>query len=263
VQKLKDKIRWGAVRQVNNGEQTLFWEDSWRGQILLKLDFPKVYECCGSREASMSECYRDGDWVFDFRRSFGPREMCEWEGLLETLGEFRPNGGQDRLRWCLEKSVNYSTRSMYRAHLHRGVINLGMRNLWGSKLPMKLKVFMWQVYHDRLQTGVTMKSKKWKGNPQCTLCGALETGDHLFFKCVLSRFIWASFKEALGWERAPDSLQDILDNWIPLGCADYKSKIFMLGVVLWAIWVTRNKIAIEGVAPKSPIDVLYKIHFFL
>jgi hypothetical protein len=128
---------------------------------------------------------------------------------------------------------------------------------------MKLKVFMWQVYHDRLQTGVAMKSKKWRGNLQCTLCGALETGDHLFFKCVLSRFIWASFKEALGWERAPDSLQDILDNWIPLGCADYKSKIFMLGVVLWAIWVTMNKTAIEGVAPKSPTDVLYKIHFFL
>jgi hypothetical protein len=194
VQKLKDKIRWGDMRQVNNGEQTLFWEDSWRGQIPLKLAFPKVYECCGSREASISECYRDGDWVFDFRRSFGPREVCEWEGLLETPGEFRPNGGQDRLRWCLEKSGKYSTRSTY-----------------------------------RLQTGVAMKSKKWKGNPQCTLCGALETGDHLFFKCVLSRFIWASFKEALGRERAPDNLQDTLDNWIPLGCVDYKSKIFVLG----------------------------------
>jgi hypothetical protein len=128
---------------------------------------------------------------------------------------------------------------------------------------MKLKVFMWQAYHDRLQTGVAMKSKKLKGNLQCTLCGTLETGDHLFFKCILSGFIWASFKEALGWERAPDSLQDILDNWIPLGCSDYKFKIFVLGVVLWAIWVTRNKIAIEGVAPKSPTDVLHKIHSFL
>jgi hypothetical protein len=107
-----------------------------------------------------------------------------------------------------------------------------------------------------------MKSKKWKGNPQCTLCGALETGDHLFFKCVLAKFIWTSFKEALDWERAPDSLQDTLDKWIPLGCVDYKLKIFVLGVVLWALLV-RNKIAIEGVAPKSPADMLYKIHSFL
>jgi hypothetical protein len=82
-------------------------------------------------------------------------------------------------------------------------------------------------------------------NQHQPLCGALET-DHLFFKCVLSRLIWASFVEALGWERAQDSLQDILDKWTPLGRADYKFKIFVLGVVLWAIWVTRNKIAIGG-----------------
>jgi hypothetical protein len=128
-------------------------EDIWRGQIPLTLAFPKVYECCGEREASVSKCYRDWDWVFNFRKSFGPREMCEWEGLLETLGEFRPNGGQDRLRWSLEKSGKYTTRSMYRALSHRGVTNLQMQNLWGSNLPMKLKVFMRQVYHDRYRQG--------------------------------------------------------------------------------------------------------------
>jgi hypothetical protein len=118
------KIRWGTVRQVNNGDQTLFWEGTWWGQIPLKLSFPKVYKCCGERDALVSECYRDGEWVFDFRRSFGPGELCKWEGHLDTLGAFRTNGGQDRLRWSLERSGKYRTRSMYRVLSHRGAINL-------------------------------------------------------------------------------------------------------------------------------------------
>jgi hypothetical protein len=33
VQKVKNKIRWGAVNQVNNGEQTLFWGDTWMARF--------------------------------------------------------------------------------------------------------------------------------------------------------------------------------------------------------------------------------------
>jgi hypothetical protein len=51
----------------------------------------------------------------------------------------------------------------------------------GSKLPMKMKIFMWQACQDRLQTGVTLKRKKWKGSMYCVVCGAPESGDHLFF----------------------------------------------------------------------------------
>jgi hypothetical protein len=57
----------------------------------------------------------------------------------------QPKWGQDRMRWCLEKSGKYTTKSMYGALSHRGVVNIRMRKIWGSKLPMKLKIFMWQA----------------------------------------------------------------------------------------------------------------------
>jgi hypothetical protein len=38
-----------------------------------------------------------------------------------------------------------------------------MQRVWKSKLPMKLKVFMWQVFHDKLQTGGELKKKKLEG----------------------------------------------------------------------------------------------------
>ena len=37
-----------------------------------------------------------------------------------------------------------------------------------------------------------------------------ETVDHIFFICPLDKFAWECIKEALGWDRAPNSLQDLI-----------------------------------------------------
>ena len=79
----------------------------------------------------------------------------------------------------------------------------------------------------------------------------------------MARFVWASFKEALGWDRAPNSLTDLFDHWITLGCKDYELRLFHFVIVAWGIWVTRNKIRIQNWFPRSPITVLYKVQFFL
>jgi hypothetical protein len=64
---------------------------------------------------------------------------------MGQLSEVRLNEGRDKMAWELEKSEVYSTKSMYRWLLHRGVRNGRMKKIWKSKLPMKLKVFMWLV----------------------------------------------------------------------------------------------------------------------
>lgn len=45
---------------------------------------------------------------------------------------------------------------MYRFLSHRGVVNGRMKRLWKSKMPMKIKVFMWLSFQDRIQLGVTL-----------------------------------------------------------------------------------------------------------
>lgn len=56
------------------------------------------------------------------------------------------------------------------------------------------------------------------------------------------------------------SLQDFFENWLPMNDREYGLKFFMLASVLWSLWTTRNKMAIEGVFPNDPADVLFKIH---
>ena len=151
---------------------------------------------------------------------------------------------------------------MYRWMTHRGVVNKRIRRVWDNRLPMRIKVFMWLTFNNRLQTGVELKKRKWKGSHLCGICGCPETTDHILFTCCVARFVWACFTEALAWDRAPRSLNDFLDTWIPLGCRDYNLKLFLFASVLWGLWTTRNKRAIEGKFPRSPTDVLFKIHAF-
>jgi len=122
---------------------------------------------------------------------------------------------------------------------------------------------MWLAVQDRLPSGVELRKKSWKGNPHCSLCGKLETMDHIFFKCILARFTWVCFKEALGWMRIPNGLQDFFDNWIPVGCPKYNTKLFLLAITMWALWTIRNKRVMEGRFMRQPANILFKINSFL
>jgi len=143
------------------------------------------------------------------------------------------------------------------------VINKRLQKVWKSKLLMKLKVYLWQIFHNKLQTGVELKKRKWRGSEKCNLCERAKTVDHIFFSCVIAKFVWTCFKEALGSDRVPISWQDFLDNWIPLGCKDYSPKLFISTIVCWALWTTRNKRVVEGKFPRYPTELLIKSNMFL
>jgi hypothetical protein len=83
--------------------------------------------------------------------------------------------------------------------------------------------------------------------------------------CWLVAGGWFVLREKYCWLVAdkPSEQADCLEGWIPLGCSDYKLKLFILGVVLWILWTTRNKFAIEGGCPTSPADVVHKILSYL
>lgn len=67
-------------------------------------------------------------------------------------------GGKDLTIRALEKTGQYLTKLMYRFLSHRGVINKRMERLWNSKLPLKLKMFMWLAVQ-----GMSLKPKKKEG----------------------------------------------------------------------------------------------------
>jgi hypothetical protein len=219
--------------KVHDVKNTLFWDDIWAAEVPLRLKFPRVYGCCRDKNAIVRDCWASSSWDFDFCRTFGPDELKEWEELLSLLQDFNFSDSPDRAIWVLEKTGVFSTRSLYRSLSFRGVINKRMQLVWESKLPMKIKVFLWLGFQNRLPSGAAqpLSVENGKGDGRCDLCRVVETIDHIFFHCCMARFVWVCFKEALGWDRISVGMKDFLENWLPLGTSRYKFKLFLYATV--------------------------------
>jgi hypothetical protein len=81
----------------------------------------------------------------------------------------------------------------------------------------------------------------WKGDPRRVMCGQPENADHIMFSCLLARFTWECPRQAMEWSRVPKSYQYFLDNWLHIDDGGYGLKLFILAIVLWSLWTTRNK----------------------
>ena len=96
----------------------------------------------------------------------------------------------DSLIWALEPSGKLSSKSLYRFMVNPGGVDGRMVDLWEIKLPLKIKVFLWMLWHDRVQIGEQLKRRKSKHSEFCKYYGRLETRDHLFFNCSITQMIW-------------------------------------------------------------------------
>jgi hypothetical protein len=71
-----------------------------------------------------------------------------------------------------------------------------MISIWSSKTLPKIKVFLWLLMLDRLNTRDIMDRKNWRidSRMDCSLCytAIRETRSHLFFECEFSRGCWNS-----------------------------------------------------------------------
>jgi len=75
--------------------------------------------------------------------------------------------------------------SLYNFLTHGGV-DLQAKMLWKCKIPMKVKVFLWQMLHNKLQSAVELKKSGWKGKSNCSSCGERK-GQLIIFSSMLYR----------------------------------------------------------------------------
>ncbi|WVZ82824.1 LOW QUALITY PROTEIN: hypothetical protein U9M48_030040, partial [Paspalum notatum var. saurae] len=159
-----------------------------------------LYNICEDKEVLVSDCWDGQEWNIGFRRTLSSVDLNLWGELISDLQGVRLGEGRDEVLWGLDKSHHFSTKSLYRFRTDGGVSNRTTGIIWKSKIPMKIKVFLWQLSKGKLQAASVLKKKGWKGSVFCALCGEVETINHIFFHCPLARFAWCNLREAFGWE---------------------------------------------------------------
>jgi hypothetical protein len=116
-----------------------------------------------------------------------------------------------------------------------------LEELWHSKLPLKIKNFMWLVHRNRIQIADNLGRKKWKGSKMCQLFNTEESVDHLMFNCPIAVSMWAVIRDGLKLKYVPQSVRDFKENFLLIrGSKGMRVMWFLFRAVCWALWLNRN-----------------------
>ena len=189
------------------------------GNQTVRGKIPCLFSICSHPQILVGAALQDLGTI-SFRRTFGDLERAQWDELLECVALHTPSLEPDSVTWHLESSGSFSTKSLYRAILPApGPHELTV--LWEIKLPLKIRIFMWQWVRGRLPLGTEVQKRNGPDDGLYPLCGIPEDSNHIFLWCPAVRFLWSGFRDVVGgtWchDNLPDLFREILDSPVLVG----------------------------------------------
>lgn len=103
---------------MGNGDNTYFWHDNWVGDCILKVKFPRLFNCSLLKEATIAEMRKcegnSWEWVWKWRRNFSARNSHAFNNLLNLVDRIKLSKQvEDSWRWKYTPNEIYSTRRAY------------------------------------------------------------------------------------------------------------------------------------------------------
>lgn len=149
--KHKDHFLAWCKFEVGNGKDVRFWEDWWIGDKTLKHSFPRLYGLCFDKNKSIAEVFRKGLASLSFRRTLYGDSLELWGHVREACEGVMLNQDRDRIKWSLNKNGIYTVKSYYR-HLTENGVKYPHNFMWKTKIPPRVRVFMWLVLRNNILT---------------------------------------------------------------------------------------------------------------
>jgi hypothetical protein len=135
--------------------------------------------------------------------------------------------------------------------------------IWKAKLPLKIKIFTWQMAIGRLPSSEQINHRHGPTDGTCALCGQVETVDHIFFSCVLAKFMWSGIRAMLNVSWNPSSFAQFYQIISPL-LHNHRVDVWILfAAQSRALWHIHNKFAMENSFPNQLVDCLFKTILFV
>jgi transcription elongation factor Elf1 len=143
-----------------------------------------------------------------------------------------------------------------------GVMNKWMMCIWKAKLPLKVKIFLWKVCNDKIQSTEQLKAKNWNGPLECKLCGEVESTSHIFLECAVAMFSWRVVSDAVGWGSPPSNMMDLHSKLVEGSNIENNYFVFLFGCLAWGLWLIRNDLIFNNIVASTPdVGVLRMISF--
>uniref|UniRef100_A0A453HU93 Uncharacterized protein n=1 Tax=Aegilops tauschii subsp. strangulata TaxID=200361 RepID=A0A453HU93_AEGTS len=137
----------------NNGTSTFFWLDTWLLSTPLAKTYPHISTHSTSPSVLVSHVMHDGDGLLaNLRNRLTLVAYVELMSVLSLLQDVTTSDTPDDR--FLTHGSSFTSRCAYSlvSSNHRFDLNTGY--IWGSKAPIKVKIFGWLLCRDRLSTMV-------------------------------------------------------------------------------------------------------------
>ncbi|KAK9046567.1 hypothetical protein V6N11_052453 [Hibiscus sabdariffa] len=182
---LKGCICW----EIGDGKDTDFWYDHWLGEE------DRLVLVCNLTSSPRPTLVADmtqenGDWDWNRLNDILPQHILE---RIEAIEPPRGELGMDRPRWRWDDKFIFSTMSAYKYLI--GSPNTDRtfkwKQIWGLKIPQRIRTFMWLVAHERLMTNAERVRRHIANTTRCDICGEYRKDfDHILRSCFLAKSVW-------------------------------------------------------------------------
>ncbi|KAK9042856.1 hypothetical protein V6N11_071211 [Hibiscus sabdariffa] len=180
-----------------------------------------------------------------------------------------PMDTDDFIIWRWDPKYVFKTKSTYfrLASSSWDFTNLCWTDIWKTRVPQRLRLFLWIAFRDRLMTNLERCRRSVGHHPYCTTCDTHDESTlHVLRDCKFARDVWLYFSPSL---YSPTFFTESLQAWLlsNINChdpvSDYSipwSTIFVS--ILWQLWKARNEHVFNSI-PQSPTAVWNKGYFGL
>jgi hypothetical protein len=152
-----------------------------------------LFAICNNLTISVANARLSDNLAIRFRLSLDQESPLQW-GSLAMLDENLELGTSlDKVVRHLEPSGKYSVKSMYEK-LSQGMTVAHFQEIWEAKVPLKIKLFSWQLVLDKLPSSLQIATRHGPTSGACALCIAPEDASLIFFTCSLAKFAWSALR---------------------------------------------------------------------
>lgn len=247
VTKLRYIGRLSCTFQIGNGQTVKFWTDTWYSECPLSTIYPHLFELCSNPFVCVQEVIESRGTMLRFRRNLHGILLSEWHTIVAIVNSCSLNNSPDCPKWKWDSKLQFSTASLYRFLSFRGVQVSFAEMWWHVPVPLKIQIFMWLLFRNKILTKDVLSQKKWQGDMHCLFCNcAIESTLHLFLKCPYIAQIWfwmGQFQNFYGDWTSLENIQSLAQS-LPL--KQREAMLMVVSAICWGVWKTRNAVCFDN-----------------
>jgi zinc-binding in reverse transcriptase len=179
----------GRTVILGNGKDTMFWQDRWIGECALMSHFHHLFQLCQLSNIFVYEVVRSRGLALSLSRTLTGVLLVELNALYNMVSTIYISAESDQMCWRLAPNGKFSTHKVYQWLMFRSITDISADLWWNLPIPLKIKVFMWLVMHNRILTRNNLRMRDWLGEVYSTMCEEHESVSHLFFTCCIAKQI--------------------------------------------------------------------------